>query len=184
MKQKNTLKILLGVLCVALLLLVGIVAVTLDSRSPDPILGIFRPQPTTQPTQDDTAPFEEQLPHPESLPASVDIPSETDPETGENTSISFPCQVPGYGLVIEKLAPYSGMFVENGSNVTVENVAMLLVRNTGDFPVEYTQLRVMCGQEELLFHISALPVGAKLVDKSSCRDWPFSYGAECRFPYR
>lgn len=169
MKQKNTLKILLGVLCVALLLLVGIVAVILDSRSPDPILGIFRPQPTASteeteaPAQASTTPSEEQVAPPESLPSAVDIPSETDPETGKNSGVSFPCQVPGYGLVIEKMAPYNGMFVEDGSNVTVENVAMLLVHNNGDFPVEYAQLRVACGQEELLFNISALPVGASLV---------------------
>ena len=66
-------------------------------------------------------------------------------------------------MTIEKMAPYNGMFVEDGSNANIENVAMLLVKNNGDFPVEYTQIRVVCGQEELLFDISALPAGEKLV---------------------
>lgn len=162
-------KPLIGVLCVALLILVAVVAITLDSRSPNPILGIFRPDTTTapdqteEPTQDTASePSEGTHTPPSDLPSSVDIPSEEDPETGD-VSIQFPCQIPGYDLVIEKMAPYSGMFVEDGSNATVEDVAMLLVRNNSKTPVEYTQIRVMCGQEELLFDVSALPAGEKLV---------------------
>ena len=91
------------------------------------------------------------------------IPPETDPETGDDTGISFPCQIPEYNLTIVKMAPYSGMFVEDGTNANVENVAMLLVENNGNYAVEYTQISVVCGQETLLFDISALPAGEKLV---------------------
>lgn len=178
MNEKNRLKILVGVLCVVLLILAAVVALMLDSRSPDPIFGIFQTEPTTstEDTQDPTDstggpsqgtetpdPTEEQLPPPEEQPPSVVIPPEKDPQTGEERGISFPCQIPGYDLTIEKMAPYNGMFVEDGSNANIENVAMLLVKNNGDFPVEYTQIRVVCGQEELLFDISALPAGEKLV---------------------
>ena len=193
MNEKNHFKILAGVLCIALLALAALVALVLDSRSPNPIFGIFQTEPTatTEETQDPTSPIantenkqnptgnaggsvqepetpnsdavEEQLPPPEEQPPAVVIPPEKDPQTGEEIGISFPCQVPGYDLIIEKMAPYNGMFVEDGSNVNIENVAMLLVKNNGDFPVEYTQIRVMCGQEELLFDISALPAGEQLV---------------------
>ena len=178
MNEKNRLKILVGVLCVVLLILAAVVALMLDSRSPDPIFGIFQTEPTTstediQDPTDSTGgpsqgtetpdPTEEQLPPPEEQPPAVVIPPEKDPQTGEELGISFPCQIPGYDLTIEKMAPYNGMFVEDGSNANIENVAMLLVKNNGDFPVEYTQIRVVCGQEELLFDISALPVGEKLV---------------------
>ena len=186
MKTKNLFKSLLGVLCIVLLILAAAVAVYLDSQSPDPILGIFQTEPTEEsyapteetqaPTQDSqsptenntqenknpTSPTEEQITPPEDLPPTVDIPSVKDPETGE-TILSFPCQVPGYDLTIEKMAPYNGMFVEDGTNANTENVAMLLVHNNGNVPVEYTQIRVMHGQEELLFDISALPAGEKLV---------------------
>ena len=91
------------------------------------------------------------------------IPSGKDPQTGQELGISFPCQIPGYDLTIEKMAPYNGMFVEDGSNASSQNVAMLLVKNNSNFPVEYTQIRVMSGQEELLFDISALPEGEQLV---------------------
>lgn len=117
----------------------------------------------TQVTQAATAPSEAPLPPPTELPPAVTIPTETDPATGEPEPITFPCEVPGYGLVIERIAPYSGMFVENGSNAMVENVAMLLVYNGGEFPVEYTQLTVAYGDETLVFDISALPIGEYLV---------------------
>lgn len=108
---------------------------------------------------------EEQVtpPPPTDLPATVVIPTEKDPQTGKDTGVKFPCQVPGYDLKLEKLAPYDGMFVENGTNVAVEQVAMLLVENKGGYPIQYTQICVEYGQEQLLFDISALPVGEKLV---------------------
>ena len=66
-------------------------------------------------------------------------------------------------LVIEKIAPYSGMYVEDGTNVNVQNVAMLLLRNDGDYPIEYTQICVEYGEEKLLFDVTALPAGETLV---------------------
>ena len=178
MNEKNRLKILVGVLCVLLVLLVTLAALMLDSQLPDPIFGIFQTDPTTateepQIPTDDTGDSiretqiptasEEQLTPPEEQPPSVVIPPEKDPQTGEELGLSFPCPIPGYDLTIEKMEPYNGIFVEDGSNANIENVAMLLVKNNGDFPVEYAQIRVVCGQEELLFDVSALPAGEKLV---------------------
>lgn len=153
MEKKRPLQILIGVLFAVLLILVAIVAVMLDGQSPDPFFGIAQPE-SQGPTEAPEDPTE--------LPPSVEIPPSQDPETGDEI-ITFPCQVPGYGLVIEKMAPYNGMFVEDGTNATVQNVAMLLVHNNSNVPVEYTQLRVICGQVELLFDISALPAGERLV---------------------
>lgn len=184
MNEKNRLKILVGVLCIVLLFLVVVAALILDSRLPDPIFGIFQTEPTASteesqnptesapsteesqnPTEDTGESSQETEPStpPEEQPPSVVIPPEKDPQTGNETGISFPCQIPGYDLTIEKMEPYNGMFVEDGSNANIKNVAMLLVKNNGDFPVEYAQIRVVCGQEELLFDISALPAGEKLV---------------------
>ena len=188
MNEKKRIKIPIGVICVVLVLLAIVVALILDSQSPDPIFGIFQTETTdstdsteesqsstedisgdfqeTEPTDstEETQPStEEQFTPPEELPPSVVIPPEKDPETGEEIGISFPCKIPGYDLTIEKLAPYNGMFVEDGSNANVKNVAMLLVNNSGDDPVEYTRISIVFGQEELLFDISALPAGEKLV---------------------
>lgn len=167
-KASKWIKALIGVLCVLVLAGVVMLALYLDSLLPDPIFGVFRPDPAPDEdvTTSTTAPQEEDndrpLPPPEDLPPTVDIPVVEDPQTGE-TGISFPCQVPGYGLTIHHLAPYKGMFVEDGTNANVENVAMLLVSNDGDYPVEYAQIAVQYGGETLLFDISALPVGEKMV---------------------
>lgn len=165
MNQKNLVKWAIGILCVLILILAVVVAVILDSRMPEPILGIFQTEPTQESTGADTftEPSEEVVAPPDDLPSYVELPTEKDPATGEPAGITFPCQIPGYDLVIEKMAPYNGMFVEDGSNANTENVAMLLVENNGDYPVEYTRISVDYGQETLYFDISALPVGGKLV---------------------
>lgn len=179
MNIKNLTKTAIGLLCAALLLLVIGVALFLDSRSPDPILGIFQTEPagteasTTAPenqendpgkdTEEGISPSEAPVAPPADLPSTIVIPTEKDPQTGEPEGIQFPCQIPEYGLTIQKMAAYNGMFVEDGTNANTENVAMLLVENSGEFPVEYTQICVQYAQEQLIFDISALPVGEKLV---------------------
>ena len=183
MKKDNRTKVFIGIVCALVLILVAAVAVFLDSRSPNPIFGIFQTEPTdtTEETQeptsgetsgtggdsttseDPTDSSDTAVTPPTDLPATVVLPTETNPQTGEPEGIQFPCKVPEYGLVIERMEPYNGMFVEDGSNANTENVAMLLVQNDGDFPVEYTQICVEYGQEKLLFDISALPIGERMV---------------------
>ena len=176
MNKKNHLKILIGAICVVLVLLVTVVALILGGQSPNPGAGDVQTNPTgssekpqtpTTPTGDSSQetdpPSEEPITPPEDQPPSVIIPPEKDPETGEEIGVSFPCTIPGYDISIEKMGPYNGIFVEDGSNANVKNVAMLMVKNNSDFPVEYIQIRVLCGQEELLFDISALPAGERLV---------------------
>lgn len=97
------------------------------------------------------------------LPATVVIPSQKDPETGKDKGISFPHTVEGYNMVIEKLAPYDGIYVEDGSNSKIKNVAMLLIKNNGEYPIEYSKICVEYKGESLIFEISALPVGESVV---------------------
>ena len=163
-------KILIGILCVLLLAGVVTLALYLDSLLPNPVFGVFDPNPdsgndggfpSTTPPRFDNADDQPVTP-PEDLPSSVDIPTTPDPNTGVQV-INFPCEVPGYQLRLERLAPYKGMFVEDGTNANVENVAMLLVSNQGDYPIEYAQIVVQYGSQMLTFDISALPVGEQLV---------------------
>lgn len=157
-------RILIGVLCVVVVLLAALIALYLDSQSPDPIFGIFRPVETpTRPTLPELTPMPDApVTPPDDLPPAIEI-----------TEINFPFEIPGYGLVIEKLAPYSGLYVEDGTNVNVSNVAMLLVHNNSTVALEYTQIILRYGQEELLFNISALPAGARIVvQEKSCKAVP------------
>jgi len=154
-KKKHPIRLLVGLACVLLLILAATVAILLDGRSPNPVLGGPRDEPTQNTSQIPTLP--------ENMPPLVNIPIHKDPQTGESLGVVFPYEIPEYRLVIEKMAPYNGMFVEDGSNVNTQNVAMLLVHNNGDFPLEYTQITVTYGEEVLQFDISALPVGERLV---------------------
>ena len=81
----------------------------------------------------------------------------------------FPCQIPGHDLVIERLAPYSGLYVEDGSNEELSDVAMLLIRNTGSQPVEYTQIVITYPSQTLQFYLSALPGGESAVVQERSR---------------
>lgn len=186
MKEKKALKSIIGIACVAILILVAVLGLYLDSQSPDPILGIFPPKQSTEETgteqdaQNATAP---DTPTDDTQAQSTDPSGETQPDTTptnpSNTNPTLPaddepiattpenptlpCVLEEYGLVIEKLASYQGMYVEDGSNAADVQTAMLMVHNNSTFPVEYTQLSVRCGEETLTFDISALPAGARVV---------------------
>ena len=160
MNKKKHIKLLIGAICVVLAFLVTAVVLIAGRDG----AGDLQTNPTGDSSQETDPPYEEEpTTPPQDQPPSVVIPPEKDPETGEEIGISFPCTIPGYDISIEKMGPYSGIFVEDGSNANVKNVAMLMVKNNGDYPVEYIQIRVLCGQEELLFDVSALPAGERLV---------------------
>ena len=105
---------------------------------------------------------EEVTPPSDVTPPVVDIPVED-----ETVGLEFPCEVPGHDLRIEKLAPYSGIFVEDGTNSQVTDVAMLQVTNFGTTAVEYAEISVVYEDKTLVFHISALPAGESLVSQEA-----------------
>ena len=115
---------------------------------------------TDEPEKDDPEQDEEDeiTQPPEEVPPVVEIPDD-DGVLG----IQFPCEVPGHDLKIEKLAPYSGLYVEDGTNVQVTDVAMLLLHNTGDTAVEYTEITVEYEEKTLTFQVTALPAGERMV---------------------
>lgn len=101
-------------------------------------------------------PFEEQEPISSKVEISTDGNSEDD-------FIKFPCEISGYDLVIEKLGSYSGAYVEDGTNETVSETAMILVKNTGSKAVEYAEITLDFQDDTLFFKISALPAGESVI---------------------
>ena len=125
------------------------------------------PTDATMPRQDETVPPPDQ--DEETPPPEVVIP---DPDP-EKEGIQFPTEVPGHSMTIEKMDAYAGVFVEDGSNIQVENVAMLLVKNTGNEAIEYTEITVKFEKETLVFHITALLPGERLVvQEKNCKPMP------------
>ena len=142
------------------------------------------PSDPTDPTEKDPTKPTEPKPTDPTDPTDPTNPDPTDPidpppvveipdEDAEEEGLQFPCQIPGYDLEIEKLAPYTGLFVEDGTNTQVENVAMLLIHNKGTQAVEYTEITVNYAEETLLFHITALPAGESMVvQEKDCKTIP------------
>ena len=112
----------------------------------------------TQPNEKSEQEQEEIVPPSEGASSKVEIPV-----TNETIGLQFPCEVPGHNLRIEKLAPYTGIFVEDGTNQQVTDVAMLLVQNTGDDVVEYAEITIDYADKTLSFQITALPAGERMV---------------------
>ena len=168
MEKATKLKILIGVAGVILVALIVVLAICLGGQSGDPASGNSRPDSDFN-QQGGISPMPDApLPPPEDLPPSVVIP----PQDGQ-TELTFPCKVPNYDLTIERLAPYSGPFVEDGTNVNVPGVAMLLLRNHGNYPVEYTRICVQYGEQSLQFDVSALPAGEQVVvQEKTCKPMP------------
>lgn len=129
----------------------------------------------TKPTQPDST--EPGAPETTDPPPVVEIPDVDDGEEG----LQFPCEIPGYDLQIEKLAAYTGLFVEDGTNAEVDSVAMLLLHNKSDKAVEYTEITVKYQNETLAFHVTALPAGARMVvQEKDCKKLPDSVPLEAQ----
>lgn len=123
--------------------------------------------PTTAPTTPPTKPPAPPPPPPTKPP--VIIPTPTEPE---KVVITLPYVVPGSSLVIQKVAPYEGAYLEDGTDATVSNVAMALLYNAGSEAVEYSKITMKYDDKTLQFEASAIPAGgvvvAQAVDRSSC----------------
>ena len=163
--KKHT-KLLVGILCAAAVIAVGTFAVYLDTQSPEPVLGFLYPEWVFTKPGSQIGPLnpvpDEPIRPPEDLPPAVVIPE-----------VNFPFEIPEHGLMIHRLAPYEGLFVEDGTNIQVPTVAMLLVENKGQYPVEYTRISLKYEDTELIFDISALPVGERLVvQEKTCKPVP------------
>lgn len=123
--------------------------------------------PTTAPTTPPTKPPAPPPPPPTKPP--VVIPTPTEPE---KVVLILPYVVPGSSLVIQKVAPYEGAYLEDGTDAVVSNVAMALLYNAGSEAVEYSKITMKYDDKTLQFEASAIPAGgvvvAQALDRSSC----------------
>lgn len=151
-KNRWSVVILCSLLAVALLL--ALPFLNKDGEK-SPAGTLEDPSATAEPAQKETA---EPAPLPDGLSSRVELSPEKEGEV-----LSFPCTLEGYGLVLEKLFPYEGIFLEDGTGRKVSGVAMLQVKNGGSLPVEYCELKLSFAGEELSFSLSALPAGATVL---------------------
>ena len=103
-------------------------------------------------------------------PVSTTVPGEeqTQPVTAEPTEA--PSELPkpngidlGNGLIITKVAGYTGAYVEDGSDEQVSNVLMIEVFNYGVDPIQYAEISLAVGDKTAEFTMTTLPVGEKMI---------------------
>ena len=89
-------------------------------------------------------------------------PDDGDPTVQPMGNMALPANV-GSGLTIVDIGPYTGMYMEDGSNEIVSGVVMCIVRNDGERAVEYAQIALSDGQREIPFTLTALLPGRSVV---------------------
>lgn len=196
-RKGGKLLLFLVVLALLLLIVIGIMVVFIVKSRPDAVEEVTEPQTTaafvteTQTLStieessaataepETTEAMQKQTPVPTKTPSaqtpsvkSPDTPVYTLPTLPPKVVIELPYQIPGTDLVIQRIASYNGMYLEDGNDTTVSDVAMILLYNSGSQAVEYANITMKYDDKELSFTASAIPAGGKVTvqesNKSSC----------------
>ena len=81
--------------------------------------------------------------------------------TGKKVSSNF--KVEDADITIQRVNGYSGIFIEDGSDKEVKNVAAIEVKNTSNKPLEFAQIQLYNGSKKLVFDVSTLPANSSAV---------------------
>lgn len=81
----------------------------------------------------------------------------------EEQDLVLPYDLPSTTLQIQKLAAYSGVYIEDGSDEEIENVAAILVKNTGEEDVELARIQIETEAGKYTFQVTSLPAGASAI---------------------
>ena len=81
--------------------------------------------------------------------------------TGKKVSSNF--KVDDAAIIIQRVNGYSGIFIEDGSDKEVKNVAAIEVKNTSNKPLEFAQIQLYNGSKKLVFDVSTLPANSSAV---------------------
>ncbi len=69
----------------------------------------------------------------------------------------------GQGLILTEYAPYTGSYVEDGSNELVSDVMMILLENTGSKALQYARISLEFPQDTANFSVTNIPAGGRVV---------------------
>ena len=84
--------------------------------------------------------------------------------------LTLPYVIPGSSIVIQRVAPYNGIYLEDGSDASVTGVAMVLLYNAGSEAVEYSKISMKYDDKTLSFEASAIPAGGIVVAQELSRN--------------
>lgn len=81
--------------------------------------------------------------------------------TGETIKDNY--EVNDADIKIQHINSYSGIFIEDGSDVEVDNVAAIQVKNTSKKALEFAQIQIYNGDKKLVFDVSSLPTNSSAI---------------------
>lgn len=98
----------------------------------------------------------------------------------QGNGIDLPYTVGTTPIVIENIGQYSGVFVEDGSNISVDNVLSVIVKNNSDEMIQYGEFELKNSDGEVaVFKVSNLPPKTSaLVCESTGK---IKYKEECKY---
>lgn len=95
----------------------------------------------------------------------------------------LPCQIPYTNLIARQLAAYDGPYLEDGTDEELVGIAALVLENTSTIGIEYVQVVVTQGGQELTFDATYLPPRSKVLilekNRTMYSDRPID-GCRCR----
>ena len=68
----------------------------------------------------------------------------------------FPYKIPNTSLVIQKVRPYDGVFIEDGSDRQVSGISAIVVENAGNEYIEYAKISMECNEKPLVYELRTL----------------------------
>lgn len=105
---------------------------------------------------------------------TTDLYYEVSPDANGFVVIQNASDKDGPLLSVTKVADYSGIYLEDGSDGNVSGIAVALLCNTGDEAIEYVDVTMVYEDKTLVFKASAIPAGARIavqeMNKVSCSD--------------
>lgn len=119
-----------------------------------------QPRPTETTAPQATAPGQPEQQEPE--PTTGRVPQ-------QSQQLTLPYAIADQGLTLERAAPYSGPYLEDGSDEHISNVGMILVRNTTEKTVEYAQITLTYAGGSVSFYVSSLPAGKAAIVQAQDR---------------
>lgn len=69
----------------------------------------------------------------------------------------------GYGIYVTDVGPYTGMFMEDGSDEILANILMIIVKNEGEQDIQFADISMEIGDQKAQFSLTTLPVGKQMV---------------------
>lgn len=77
-------------------------------------------------------------------------------------TISFPYAIGGTNLVVQQISPYSGYFLEDGSDRGVDNIAAIVLTNNGE-ALDFAGIGIAQGENSYAFSGSQIPAHSTVI---------------------